>query len=157
VAHLLAEEDVALDGEFVHMPPRTVLPRPVQTPHPPLWVGGVGPGNAERAAKRGLGMLFFAQSTAPKELASTIRAYRENIAAAKPLVPGGVNDQTAGFVNGLVTRDPSQRERVRKLAPESTVEHTRHGSTWMTKGWPDPKWLPDAYARIGGEQVAGLL
>ena len=47
VARLLAEEDVELDGEFVKMPPRTVVPRPVQKPHPPLWVGGVGPGNAE--------------------------------------------------------------------------------------------------------------
>jgi alkanesulfonate monooxygenase SsuD/methylene tetrahydromethanopterin reductase-like flavin-dependent oxidoreductase (luciferase family) len=63
VVRLLAEEDVELEGEFVRMPPRTVFPRPVQKPHPPLWVGGVGPGNAERAAKLGLGMLFFAQNT----------------------------------------------------------------------------------------------
>ena len=59
MAKLLAEEEVELDGEFVKMPPRTVYPRPVQSPHPPLWVGGVGPGNAERAARSGLGMLFF--------------------------------------------------------------------------------------------------
>jgi hypothetical protein len=68
-----------------------------------------------------------------------------------------VNDQTAGFVNGLITRNPSHRERIRALAAASAVEHTRHGSRWMTEGWPDPEKLPDAYAHIGGEQVAGLL
>jgi len=157
VARLLAEEEVSLDGDFVRMPPRTVLPRPVQQPHPPLWVGGVGPGNAERAAKRGLGMLFFAQNTTPAALASTVATYREHIGAARPIVPGGINDQTAGFVNGLITRDPSTRERIRALAAASTVEHTRHGSRWMTEGWPDAEKLPDAYAHIGGGQVAGLL
>jgi hypothetical protein len=102
-------------------------------------------------------MLFFAQNTAPAELTATVAAYRDNIGAARPIVPGGVNDQTAGFVNGLITRDPSQRERIRSLAAARTVEHTRHGSTWMTDGWPDPDKLPDAYAHIGGEQVTGLL
>ena len=75
VARLLAEENVELDGEFVKMPPRTVYPRPVQKPHPPLWVGGVGPGNAERAAKHGLGMLFFAIKADPEGLRESIQAY----------------------------------------------------------------------------------
>jgi len=157
VARLLAEEEVALDGEYVRMPPRTVFPRPVQQPHPPLWVGGVGPGNAERSAKRGLGMLFFAHNTAPEALESTVAAYREHIGTATPIVPGGVNDQTAGFVNGLLTRDEARRMRTRELAAACTVEHTRHGSTWMKEGWPNPEKLPDAYAHIGGEGVTGLL
>ena len=27
-----------VDGEFVQIPPRNVVPKPVQEPHPPLWV-----------------------------------------------------------------------------------------------------------------------
>ena len=27
-----------VDGRFVTMPPRNVVPKPVQKPHPPLWV-----------------------------------------------------------------------------------------------------------------------
>ena len=156
VARLLAEEDVVLDGDYVRMPARTVLPRPVQKPHPPLWVGGVGPGNAERAAKSRLGMLFFAQNTAPQALADTLRTYREHIGSAKPIVPGGTNDQTAGFVNGLVTRDKADRERIRRLAADGATEHTRQGSTWMTTGWPDPDRIPETFAHIGSAQVAGL-
>jgi alkanesulfonate monooxygenase SsuD/methylene tetrahydromethanopterin reductase-like flavin-dependent oxidoreductase (luciferase family) len=133
VARLLAEENVELDGEFVKMPPRTTYPRPVQQPHPPLWVGGVGPGNAERAAQRGLGMLFFALQADPPALAESIDAYRNNIDKAEPYC-GVVNNQTAGFVNGLCSYD---RDEIRQLAARKVVEHTQHGSHYMTDGWPD--------------------
>ena len=156
VAHLLAEEDVELDGEFVKMPPRTVVPRPVQKPHPPLWVGGVGPGNAERAAKRGLGMLFFANNTSPEDLRSSVAAYKEHIVDAEPFVPGGVNDQVAGFVNVLCTDDEADRDRVRMLAASRFIEHTLHGSTYMTQGWPDPDNLPPSFAHVGSGGV-GML
>ena len=132
VARLLAEEDVELDGEFVKMPKRTVYPRPVQKPHPPLWVGGVGPGNAERAAKLGLGMLFFALKAEPEALRESIQAYRDNIGQAQPFC-GVVNNQTAGFVNGLCSYD---RDEVRLLAARNMVEHTFHGSEYMLNGWP---------------------
>jgi alkanesulfonate monooxygenase SsuD/methylene tetrahydromethanopterin reductase-like flavin-dependent oxidoreductase (luciferase family) len=146
VARLLAEENVELDGQFVKMPPRTSLPRPVQKPHPPLWVGGVGPGNAERAAKRGLGMLFFALNTAPEALRESIAAYRDNIGNAKPIA-GGINDQVAGFVNSLCA-EPENRDAIRWLAATKMVEHTRHGSHFMTTGWPDPDNIPSSYAHV---------
>jgi alkanesulfonate monooxygenase SsuD/methylene tetrahydromethanopterin reductase-like flavin-dependent oxidoreductase (luciferase family) len=148
VARLLGEENVSLDGEFVKMPPRTVVPRPVQKPHPPLWVGGVGPGNAERAAKSGLGMLFFANNTQPEALRESVRVYKDNIGQAAPFVPGGVNNQVAGFVNGLCTTDESDRDRVRWLAATKMVEHTKHGSHYMTHGWPDPSAIPASYAHV---------
>jgi alkanesulfonate monooxygenase SsuD/methylene tetrahydromethanopterin reductase-like flavin-dependent oxidoreductase (luciferase family) len=144
VARLLGEEDVELDGQFVKMPPRTVYPRPVQQPHPPLWVGGVGPGNAERAAKSGLGMLFFALNAAPETLRESIQAYRDNIGDAQPFVPGGVNNQTAGFINGLCSYD---RDEIRQLAARKTVEHTLHGNINMITGWPDDV-LPPSYAHV---------
>jgi alkanesulfonate monooxygenase SsuD/methylene tetrahydromethanopterin reductase-like flavin-dependent oxidoreductase (luciferase family) len=145
VARLLSEENVELNGEYVKMPPRTVYPRPVQQPHPPLWVGGVGPGNAERAAKRGLGMLFFAIKADPPSLAASIAAYQENIGDAEPYC-GVVNNQTAGFVNGLCSYD---REDIRKLAASKTVEHTYGGNKWMLNGWPDDT-PPKSYAHVKG-------
>ena len=143
VARLLAEENVELDGKFVKMPPRTVYPRPVQQPHPPLWVGGVGPGNAERAAKLGLGMLFFAIKADPAGLKDSIRAYKDNIVNASPFC-GAVNNQTAGFVNGLCSRD---RDEIRQLAAIKTVEHTYHGNIHMLTGWPGDV-APPSYAHV---------
>ena len=153
VARLLGEENVELDGEFVKMPARTVVPRPVQKPHPPLWVGGVGPGNAERAAKLGLGMLFFANNTAPEALRESVDAYKKHIGDAQPFVSGGVNDQVAGFVNVLCTDDEADRDRIRMLAAMRMVEHTLHGSIYMTTGWPDEDNLPPSFAHVGAGET----
>lgn len=46
-------EDAAFDGRFHRFPELTVHPRPVQRPHPPLWVAGVADAAVERAARLG--------------------------------------------------------------------------------------------------------
>jgi probable F420-dependent oxidoreductase len=47
------EEDTAFEGRFWQFPELTVHPRPVQAPHPPLWVAGVVDAAVERAARLG--------------------------------------------------------------------------------------------------------
>ena len=96
--------------------------------------------------KRDLGMLFFAINTAPEALAESIAAYRANIGNAQPYA-GGVNNQVAGFVNSLCA-EPEKRDEVRWLAATKMVEHTRHGSHFMTTGWPDPENIPPSYAHV---------
>jgi len=43
------------EGEFFSMPCRNVVPKPVQKPHPPLWVAG----KPDVAARHGMGCLGF--------------------------------------------------------------------------------------------------
>jgi alkanesulfonate monooxygenase SsuD/methylene tetrahydromethanopterin reductase-like flavin-dependent oxidoreductase (luciferase family) len=92
-------------------------------------------------------MLFFALNTAPEALRDSIAAYRENIGNAKPYA-GAVNNQVAGFVNSLCA-EPEHREAVRWSAATKMVEHTWHGSQFMTTGWPDPDNIPASFAHIG--------
>ena len=47
-------------GEFVTMPPRNVVPKPMQKPHPPLWVACSRRDTIHMAAKNGMGALAFA-------------------------------------------------------------------------------------------------
>ena len=47
------EEDTAFEGRFWSFPTLTVHPRPVQRPHPPLWVAGVADAAIDRAARLG--------------------------------------------------------------------------------------------------------
>ena len=49
-----------IDGKFVQMPPRNVVPKPVQKPHPPLWVACSRRDTILLAAENGLGALTFA-------------------------------------------------------------------------------------------------
>ena len=48
------------DGQFVKMPPRNVVPKPVQKPHPPLWVACSRRDTILLAAQTGIGALTFA-------------------------------------------------------------------------------------------------
>ncbi|MAG55396.1 MAG: F420-dependent oxidoreductase [Planctomycetes bacterium] len=48
-----SEEETAFDGRFWQFPELTVHPRPVQSPHPPIWVAGVVDAAVERAARLG--------------------------------------------------------------------------------------------------------
>jgi probable F420-dependent oxidoreductase len=54
---LWTEHDVAGTGRFWRFPPLTVHPRPVQAPHPPLWVAGNAPAAIDRAARLGTSWL----------------------------------------------------------------------------------------------------
>lgn len=47
------EEHTSFEGRFWSFPELTVHPRPVQDPHPPLWVAGVADAAVERAARLG--------------------------------------------------------------------------------------------------------
>jgi probable F420-dependent oxidoreductase len=50
---LWTEENVAGDGQFWRFPALSVYPRPVQKPHPPLWVAGNAAAAIESAARLG--------------------------------------------------------------------------------------------------------
>ncbi len=60
IARMFVEEPFAgADGEFVQMPPRNVMPKPKQRPHPPLWVACSRRDTILMAARKGLGALSF--------------------------------------------------------------------------------------------------
>jgi F420-dependent oxidoreductase-like protein len=40
---LFTEDDVSFEGRYYRLEHATYRPRPVQQPHPPIWIGGTGP------------------------------------------------------------------------------------------------------------------
>jgi probable F420-dependent oxidoreductase len=52
---LWTSDDPALDGEFFRFRDIGFAPKPVQKPHPPLWVGGASPGAFRRVVALGDG------------------------------------------------------------------------------------------------------
>lgn len=61
VANMMAMNPYpGFDGEFFSMPTRNVVPKPVQRPHPPLWVACSNRDTINLAAKLGIGALTFA-------------------------------------------------------------------------------------------------
>jgi alkanesulfonate monooxygenase SsuD/methylene tetrahydromethanopterin reductase-like flavin-dependent oxidoreductase (luciferase family) len=56
---MFSQEGVEYHGEYFDFPLRNVLPKPLQQPHPPLWVACSQIETIEMAGRRGMGALGF--------------------------------------------------------------------------------------------------
>jgi alkanesulfonate monooxygenase SsuD/methylene tetrahydromethanopterin reductase-like flavin-dependent oxidoreductase (luciferase family) len=83
-------------GKFFDQPPRTMVPKPLQTPHPPLWMSCTSSESHDVAGKLGVGLLSFTLALSIDEVASRIAKYRETIKTAEP-IGHYVNEQVAVF------------------------------------------------------------
>jgi alkanesulfonate monooxygenase SsuD/methylene tetrahydromethanopterin reductase-like flavin-dependent oxidoreductase (luciferase family) len=96
VARMMVEEPFAgVEGRFLSMPPRNVIPKPLQKPHPPLWVACSRRETIRVAAEKGVGALSFS-FVEPEEAKAWVEEYRDIIASER-CVPGGfaVNPKVA--------------------------------------------------------------
>ena len=75
------------DGDFLRMPPRNVVPKPLQKPHPPLWVACSRRETIHLAARSGIGALSFS-FVEPEEAAHWVTEYYDLI-ASEECVPRG--------------------------------------------------------------------
>lgn len=64
------------EGEYFGMPSRNVVPKPLQKPHPPLWVASSRRETTMVAARLGMGSLGFAFET-PEEAKERVEDYYE--------------------------------------------------------------------------------
>ena len=98
------------EGEHFSVPERTILPRCVQQPHPPLWVTASNPPTVERAARLGLGVAVFSFSD-PADLAPLVDVYKRTIEDAEP-VGAFVNDKIMTICPALCTADGDEARRI---------------------------------------------
>ena len=102
------------EGKFWQVPPREVLPKPFQNPHPPIWVAAMQPSTYELAAEKGIGVMALGVS-APSVLAPHIKAYHENVRQAKP-VGAFINDQ---WLSSTMAYCGEDNKAARELAARS--------------------------------------
>jgi alkanesulfonate monooxygenase SsuD/methylene tetrahydromethanopterin reductase-like flavin-dependent oxidoreductase (luciferase family)/putative sterol carrier protein len=109
VARMMVEEPFAgHDGRFLSMPPRNVVPKPVQKPHPPLWVACSRRETIRLAAEKGIGALSFS-FVEPEEAKAWVDEYHA-IVDSERCVPGGfaVNPQVACVLPMMCAPDEAQ-------------------------------------------------
>ena len=75
------------ESEFFRMPPRNVVPKPLQRPHPPLWVACSRRETIHLAARRGIGALSFS-FVEPEDAGQWVREYYDLIRSPE-CVPAG--------------------------------------------------------------------
>ena len=93
IPKMWTNETFSWEGNYFVVPPRMVLPKPIQKPHPPLWMACTQPESFRIAGSKGLGALSFG-FIAPGVLEASLSIYRDAIAGAEP-VGDFVNNQFA--------------------------------------------------------------
>ncbi|MEW1864581.1 LLM class flavin-dependent oxidoreductase [Streptomyces sp. NBC_00669] len=76
-------------GQWIDMPPRNLVPKPKQKPHPPLWVACSVRETIETAARNGLGALSFSFAS-PEQAKERADAYYA-IINSEECVPAGLS------------------------------------------------------------------
>src|SRR5665213_1657551 len=79
VRMMTSEPFPGVDGRFVSVPERNVIPKPLQKPHPPLWMAAPRLETTLLAAENGMGALCFSLSVEPDEAAHLVSEYRDRI------------------------------------------------------------------------------
>jgi alkanesulfonate monooxygenase SsuD/methylene tetrahydromethanopterin reductase-like flavin-dependent oxidoreductase (luciferase family) len=109
IAQMFVEEPFAgWDSEFFQMPPRNVVPKPLQKPHPPLWVACSRRETIHFAARNGIGALSFS-FVEPEDAGEWVEEYYRLIESDE-CVPVGfdVNPNVAVVLPMMLHEDEAQ-------------------------------------------------
>lgn len=100
-------------GEHLDLPARHVIPRPVQRPHPPLWVAASNLDTWAHAGRMGFGALGITHNT-PDEMKPAIDAYRTAIRSPDRSARVGKfdNEHAGAFAIGVCLDDDREGRAV---------------------------------------------
>lgn len=129
------EHEVSHDGKYFKQVPRVMVPKPLQQPHPPLWLSATSPESHETAGALGVGLLSFTLAIDFNELASRVAKYRERIKTAKP-VGKFINNQTGVFV---MAHCAETNELARQRAEQGVMDYQHDQIRLLTSLIPELK------------------
>lgn len=99
-------------GEFFSMPPRNIVPKPAQKPHPPIWMACSRRESIHRAARNGLGALTFA-FVEPELAARWVTEYYDIIRSPECVPLGHSINANVALVSGMSCH-PDEDEALRR-------------------------------------------
>ena len=96
-------------GRYFDIPERTVVPMPIQKPHPPLWMASSNEASHVIAGKMGLGLLTLVVATPPDEVAKRIQIYDDAAKEAEPIGPAINNRKSVFYMAHCAETDEQAR------------------------------------------------
>ena len=142
IPQMWTEEIFSHQGTYYNIPPREVIPKPIQQPHPPIWVACTQEETFRLAGACGIGALCFTIGN-PGQLESRVKTYREAIKTANP-AGKFVNNQVAAFT---IAYCDENNGRGREIGAEAGMWYFTHSSTRHSNDWSgvDPGSVPEDY------------
>ena len=114
IPQIWQSDEFSWEGRFWNVPPRRVLPKPFQKPHPPIYLACTQTESFRLAAEKGIGVLSSA-SYAVDILKDHVKVYRDNIGNAKP-VGAFVNDFWGNNVFAFCGEDDREAKELAALS-----------------------------------------
>lgn len=71
------EDPFMFYGEHYQVPPRSLIPKPIQSPHPPMYMAATSPESHTMAAGLGIGVFSWSNYMGYEPLAESIAAYNK--------------------------------------------------------------------------------
>ncbi|MDN5925902.1 MAG: LLM class flavin-dependent oxidoreductase [Hyphomicrobiales bacterium] len=124
------QDPFTYQGKFFQVPPRSLVPKPLQYPHPPMFVASTGPDSLRRAAQKGLGVITSAVERGWSYVEDAIAVYKKEIAEAEA---SGMHVNNTIAVNTTAHCAPTVQQAIDEAGP--TIVHER-------------KLAGDAFARL---------
>ena len=155
IPRMWLEESFRWQGEYYQIPPRNVTPKPLQQPHPPLWMAGTQPSSGQLAGKYGLGFLHFT-FVGPELVRESVEHYREAVARAEP-VGAFVNEQVAALTLAFCGRDDREAIELGGRGPLYYLIGTRRIFTdWVGKADQSYQWYAELAERLPDRDRADI-
>ncbi|MEV4315557.1 LLM class flavin-dependent oxidoreductase [Actinocrispum sp. NPDC049592] len=107
---LAAEPYPGCSGEYFSMPARNIVPKPVQRPHPPMWLACTSRETVKLAARLGLGALTFSFMDGD-EAAFWVNEYYDTFRAECRPIGQVVNPNIAMLAGVMIDEDDSEAVR----------------------------------------------
>ncbi len=107
-------EEFSWEGEHWNVPPRRVLPKPFQKPHPRMYLACTQTESFRLAAEKGIGVLSSA-SYATSVLAEHVKVYRDAVVNANP-IGAFVNEFWGNNVHAYCGKDNDEARELAALS-----------------------------------------
>jgi alkanesulfonate monooxygenase SsuD/methylene tetrahydromethanopterin reductase-like flavin-dependent oxidoreductase (luciferase family) len=153
IGHCWREDTIEWESELLSIhpppdrPPHTVVPRPVQLPHPPLYLACTNPETVRRAAEYGVGPMVLGFG-GPEVIASMRAAFDDARASRDPdacVSPGHINDQFVALCPSFLMEDRDEATHIGARALRFFAEAISH--------WAAPNGVAPAH---GTDQVDNI-
>ncbi len=146
IPRMWATDRFSYKGRYFDIPERNVIPKPIQKPHPPIWVAATSPESWEIAGRNGIGVLGLTLFVPVPQLARQVEAYQRAVENANP-VGAVVNRQTSAFT--VVHCAETQERAVGNLGAKAAIDYLTYAFKVFSGGLEEEQstrqsWQPDA-------------
>jgi alkanesulfonate monooxygenase SsuD/methylene tetrahydromethanopterin reductase-like flavin-dependent oxidoreductase (luciferase family) len=158
VPRIWTEDNWEYKGQFVDIAPRAIHPKPLQDPHPPLYMACTHDETLNDAGGRGIGALVLGFG-GPDQVAHKNDLYRKAFSERDPDEQVGLRptEHLAALCPAIVLEDRTEARRIGLRGQRFFMESIGHWSSGGAQPLPEPWTWPHDLTRPEGDDAGSVV